>query len=67
MQTLSRQGSVFGDVDIDTTLTIDLPDLEQLLRNPAPQTPSAPAPGTQPAPGTPPPPPAEYTTPPVLE
>ncbi len=67
MQTLSRQGSVFGDVDIDTTLTIDLPDLEQLLRNPAPQTPSAPVPGTQPAPGTPPPPPAEYTTPPVLE
>ena len=67
MQTLSRQGSVFGDVDIDTTLTIDLPDLEQLLRNPAPQTPATPAPGTQPSPGTPAPPPTEYTTPPVLE
>ena len=66
MQTLSRQGSVFGGVDIDTTLNIDLQNLEQLLRSPVPQTPSAPTSPSSPAPAAP-QPPAEYTTPPVLE
>lgn len=67
MQTLSRQGSVFGELDIDTTLTIDLPDLEQLLRSPAPQTPAVPTTPAAPGPAIPNPPPAEYTVPPVLE
>ncbi len=71
MQSLSRQGSVFGGLDVDTTLTLDLPGLDQLLKAPAPQPPSAPAPASSSPlpPSTPPPstPPTEYTTPPVLE
>lgn len=67
MQALSRQGSLFGGVDIDTTLRLDLPDLDQLLKNPGPQTPASPAPGTPPADGGASLPPTEYTAPPVLE
>ncbi len=46
MHTLSRQGSLFGnEVEVDTTLTLDLPGLESLLSPP----PASPAPtGTTP-------------------
>ena len=70
MQTLSRQGSVFGGLDVDTTLTLDLENLEQLLRPPSPQprpTPVPSAPSDFPPPTPLPAPPEDYTAPPVLE
>ena len=71
MQSLSRQGAMFGDVGFDSTLNLDLPDLEQLLNTqpsaPSPAAPTTPAEPTSPAQPTPLVPPADYTAPPVLE
>lgn len=75
MQSLSRQGAMFGDVGFDSTLNLDLPDLDQLLNSqpsaPSPSAPTTPAPSpaapTSSAPPTPEVPPADYTAPPVLE
>jgi len=67
MQSLSRQGSVFGGLEIDTTLTLDLPGLDQILKAPAPQPPPAPPAPLPPSSVPPLTPPVDYTAPPVLE
>ena len=74
MQALSYQGSMFsGNVDVDTTLNLDLPGLESLLSappvqpSPPPAAPSEETPSSAPNPQEPLPDAGEDSAPPVLE